>query len=246
MLDVLLAFAAGVLTVAAPCVLPMLPIVLGATIGRTDPTRPIFITLGFAVTFGLVAFLFGLFPVVLGLSQDTLRNAAVLALLLFGAFMIWPYPFEVLTSRLAGVVGMVGEFGLQAGGGKIGALGLGASLGAVWAPCAGPVLGSILTMIASSESLDRAALLLACYSVGAAVPMLLIAYGGQFVSTRTRRLVRYSRALQQGFGVVIMLVAIAMFYQYDTRALASRLRRNLARPDRALNVAPDLINCGDL
>jgi hypothetical protein len=50
MLDVFFAFAAGVLTIAAPCVLP---IVLGATIGRTDPARPIFITIGFAITFAL-------------------------------------------------------------------------------------------------------------------------------------------------------------------------------------------------
>lgn len=104
MLDVLLAFAAGVLTIAAPCVLPMLPIVLGATIGRTDPTRPIFIMLGFAATFALVALLFGLFPTLLGLSQESLRDAAILALLVFGLLMIWPHPFELLTSRLADVV----------------------------------------------------------------------------------------------------------------------------------------------
>ena len=77
------------------------------------------------------------------------------------------------------------------------------------------MLGSILTLIATAESLDRAALLLACYSAGAAVPMLLIAYGGQYISTRAGRLIRYTRTLQQGFGVVIILVAVAMLFQYD-------------------------------
>jgi cytochrome c-type biogenesis protein len=215
MLDIALALAAGFLTIAAPCVLPMLPIILGASVGHRDPTRPVFITLGFAATFSLIAFLFGVFPSVLGLSQQTLRDAAVVTLLLFGALMVWPHPFELLTARMSRVLGAVGGAGVKAGSGKAGAVVLGASLGAVWAPCAGPVLGSILTLIASADSLDRAALLLACYAAGAAVPMLLIGYGGQYVSTRARHLVRYTRALQQGFGVVIVMVAIAMFFQYD-------------------------------
>src|SRR3954447_22585459 len=76
MLDIFLALGAGILTVAAPCVLPMLPIILGVSVGQRDPARPLLITLGFAATFALMAFLFGLFPTVLGLSQETLRDAA--------------------------------------------------------------------------------------------------------------------------------------------------------------------------
>ncbi|CAN5839116.1 cytochrome c biogenesis CcdA family protein [soil metagenome] len=215
MLDIFLALAAGILTIAAPCVLPMLPIILGASVGRSDPMRPLLITFGFAVTFALVAFLFGLFPSVLGLSQEALREAAVIALFLFGVLMVWPHPFERLAVSLNGVLGPMRPAGATARSGKAGAVLLGASLGAVWAPCAGPVLGSILTLVASAKSLDRAALLLACYSAGAAIPMLLIAYGGQYISTRARGLVRYTRVLQQGFGVVIVLVAIATFFQYD-------------------------------
>lgn len=216
MLDVLLALAAGILTIAAPCVLPMLPVILGASVGHSDPIRPLLITLGFAATFALVAFLFGLFPSILGLSQETLRDAAAAMLLLFGALMVWPHPFEFLSMRLAPLLGWVGAAGADAGSGRVGAVVLGASLGAVWAPCAGPVLGSILTLIASAESLDRAALLLACYSAGAAIPMLLIAYGGQYVTARVRHLIRYTRALQRGFGVAIILVAVALFLQYDS------------------------------
>ena len=215
MIDVALALAAGFLTIAAPCVLPMLPIIFGASVGHQDPMRPLLITLGFAVTFSLVAFLFGLFPSILGLSQATLRDAAALMLLVFGLLMVWPHPFELVSTHLASRLGTVGAASATAGTGKAGAVILGASLGAVWAPCAGPVLGSILTLIASAESLDRAALLLACYSVGAAVPMLLIAYGGQYVLTRARRLIGHARPLQQGFGVVIMLIAVAMMFQYD-------------------------------
>jgi cytochrome c-type biogenesis protein len=214
MLDIVLALAAGVLTVAAPCVLPMLPIILGVSVGQRDPARPLLITLGFAATFALMAFLFGLFPTVLGLSHDALRDAASIMLIMFGLLMIWPHPLELVTARFGNVFASAGASGTGRSE-RWAALLLGASLGAVWAPCAGPMLGSILTLIASAQRLDHAATLLACYSLGAAVPMLLIAYGGQVASTRARHLVHYTRSLQRGFGVVIVLVAIAMFYQYD-------------------------------
>lgn len=214
MLDIVLALAAGMLTVAAPCVLPMLPIILGVSVGRRDPARPLLITLGFAATFALMAFLFGLFPTVLGLSQDRLRDAASVMLILFGALMIWPHPLEFVTARFGHVLAPAGASG-SVRSERLAALLLGASLGAVWAPCAGPMLGSILTLIASAQRLDHAATLLACYAIGAAIPMLLIAYGGQVVTTRAKNLVRYARPLQRGFGVVIVLVAVAMFTQYD-------------------------------
>jgi len=217
-LDIVLAFAAGLLTVGSPCVLPMLPILLGATVGRSNPAHPLFIILGFTVTFALVAFVFGLFPSVLGLSQETLRTAAVVLLLLFGTLMVWPHLYERLTVRIGFVFGSSGGIGGHSGSGNFGAVVLGASLGAVWAPCAGPVLGSILTLIASAERLDRAAVMLGFYSLGAAVPMLVIAYGGQYVSTHVRRIVRYARPLQQGFGLVVILIAVAIFYQFDSVA----------------------------
>ena len=116
MFDVALALAAGFLTIAAPCVLPMLPIILGASVGHRDPMRPLLITLGFAAAFSLIAFLFGLFPSILGLSQEMLHDAAVVMLLLFGALMVWPYPFELLSAQLAPVLGMVGG----ADAGKVG------------------------------------------------------------------------------------------------------------------------------
>jgi cytochrome c-type biogenesis protein len=217
-LDIVLAFAAGLLTVGSPCVLPMLPILLGATVGRGNPARPLFIILGFTVTFALVAFVFGLFPSVLGLSQETLRTAAVVLLLLFGTLMIWPHLYERLTAYLTPIIGSVSGIGGPAESGKFGAAVLGASLGMIWAPCAGPVLGSILTLIASADRLDHAAAMLGFYSLGAAIPMFAIAYGGQYASTHVRRIARYARPLQQGFGLVVILIAVAVFYQFDSVA----------------------------
>lgn len=212
----LLAFAAGLLTIASPCVLPMLPVVLGSSLGQRDRSRPAFIALGFSLAFTAAALLFSSFSQVLGLSQDSLRQAAIAMLLVFGTLMIWPRPFEWLSMHMNGLMNRASAVGDRAGSGKLGGLVLGLTLGVVWTPCAGPVLGSILTLVATAPDTSQAALLLGCYALGAALPMLGIAYGGQYASARVRELARHTRRLQQGFGVLVVLTALAMQFQYDS------------------------------
>ena len=216
MIEVLLAFAAGALTIAAPCVLPMLPIVLGASIGETGRVRPIFIVLGFALAFAAAALVFGAFADALGAANDALRRAAAVLLMVFGLLMTWPRAFERLAERLGGVAAWADAMGRRAGPGNAGGLLLGASLGILWTPCAGPVLASILTLVATAATPSRAALLLLCYAMGAGIPMLAIAYGGQYASAHVRRLARHTPRLRQGFGIVVALIALAMYFQYDT------------------------------
>jgi cytochrome c biogenesis protein CcdA len=78
------------------------------------------------------------------------------------------------------------------------------------------VLASILTVIATAPHIEWEALLLIVYAVGATVPMMAIAYSGQFLTTRVRSIARISHRLQQGFGAVIIVFAAATYLQYDT------------------------------
>ena len=216
MLQYLLAIAAGALTAGAPCILPMLPIILGSSVGQRGRLRPVFIAAGFTLAFAGVALLFGLFADLLGLDHDTLRDTAVLLLAGFGLLMIWPRPFAWVTNRMGGLFAGAGAIAARAGDGNLGGLVLGAALGVLWTPCAGPVLGSILTLIATAEDVGRAGTLLLAYAIGAGIPMLAIAYGGQIASTRVNAVARYSRQLQQAFGAVVILIAAAIHYQYDS------------------------------
>ena len=97
---------------------------------------------------------------------------------------------------------------------------LGAALGLIWTPCAGPVLGSILTLIATSKDVATSSALLVIYALGAAIPMLAIAYGGQAVTTRVRNVARFAPQLRQAFGAIVIAVAIATFLHYDTQVVA--------------------------
>lgn len=219
MLDLIFAILAGILTIAAPCTLPMLPILLGASIGRAGRLRPAMIALGFVVSFSGVALLLGALTRLFDFDPNVLREAASILLLGFGLLMLWPAPFEWLSIRLNGWLDL-GNSSTTQRDGALGGLVLGATLGLVWTPCAGPVLGSILTLVATSKNAAWAGTLLIAYAIGAAIPMLAIAYGGQAATTRVRSLARISPRLQQGFGVVVILFAVAAYFQYDTLLVA--------------------------
>ncbi|MGH6709044.1 MAG: cytochrome c biogenesis CcdA family protein [Bradyrhizobium sp.] len=216
MIEIALALAAGLLTAGAPCILPLLPILLGTSIGQQGRWRPLFMVAGFISAFSGFALLFGTFPTVLGLSHDTLRKVSIVLLGGLGALMLWPQPYEWLAARLSGLLSYADGAVRAAGPGNVGGFVLGLTVGVLWTPCAGPVLGSILTLIATSEALARAGLLLVAYAIGAAIPILLIAYGGQYATTQMRRLAPYTPALQRSFGAAVLLVAFAFYTQYDT------------------------------
>ena len=220
MFNLFLALLAGVVTVAAPCTLPMLPILLGASAGQTGKARPALIALGFVVSFSAAALLLSAATRIFDFDPNSLRTSAVILLLLFGLLMIWPQPFEWLSIQAARLMNghSAGSHAVRQG--NIGGFILGTTLGLVWTPCAGPVLGSILTIVATSSDTAWASLLLVVYAIGAAIPMLAIAYGGQAVTTRVRSIARISPRLQQGFGVVVIAFAVASYFQYDTLIVA--------------------------
>ncbi|MEO8066036.1 MAG: cytochrome c biogenesis CcdA family protein [Candidatus Doudnabacteria bacterium] len=215
MLQILIAILAGILTIGAPCILPLLPILLGTSIGQTSRTRPLFITLGFILTFALLGLLFAVFTKILGLSQDALRNIAIILLGLFGLFMILPNLFEKLIQYMGKYIDRANQIGAKAGSGNWGGFVLGLVLGIVWTPCAGPVLGSILTLVATQTDLARAGILLTAYAIGAGLPMLIIAYGGQLVTTKVRAFAKYTNIIQKAFGFLILALAVAMYFKYD-------------------------------
>ncbi|MGY8680984.1 cytochrome c biogenesis CcdA family protein [Bradyrhizobium sp. UFLA05-153] len=219
MLDLIFAVLAGVLTIAAPCTLPVLPTLLGASIGRAGYLRPAMIALGFVVSFSATALLLGAVTRLFDFDPNVLRSAAAVLLLGFGLLMLWPAPFEWLSIRLHGWLDLGASQSAQREG-ALGGLVLGTTLGLVWTPCAGPVLGSILTLVATSKNLAWAGTLLIAYAIGAALPMLAIAYGGQAVTTRIAGIARISPRLQQAFGVVVIAFALAAYFQYDTLIVA--------------------------
>ena len=131
MLTIIIATLAGAVTVAAPCTLPVLPILLGASVAQTSNVRPLFIALGFVTSFSVVAISFGTITQILGVDQNTLRAIAIPILLVFGLLMLWPTPFEWLVAHGRGLVDR-SKITRQTPGGNVSGFLLGTTLGLVW------------------------------------------------------------------------------------------------------------------
>lgn len=254
MLQALLTIGAGMATVASPCILPMLPLILGAAMGPEHRAgrpglRPLFIVLGFVLAFAAAALLFGATTRVLGLSPQSLRSLSTLVLGGCGLLMAWPglahWTARWLPGAATGLASWGQSLGDRAGIRHGGALLLGASLGLVWTPCAGPVLAAVLALVATEPAQARAAGLLLLYALGAGIPMLLIAYGGPWFMRRVDGLKRRAEALRRLFGLLMLLTAAAIHWQLDTQIsawLAERLSWQQAARSEALQptAAPEL------
>src|SRR5450432_1776875 len=90
MFNLVLALLAGTVTIAAPCTLPMLPILLGASVGQAGKARPALIALGFVISFSAVALLLSAITRVFDFDPNVLRTSAAILLLGFGLLMLWP------------------------------------------------------------------------------------------------------------------------------------------------------------
>ena len=201
----LIGFVAGVITSISPCVLPVLPILLagGAAGGKR---RPYAIIGGPVLSFATFTLTAAWIIDRLGLPDDFLRNAAIVLLFVVAATLLVPRlgellerPFLPLTRRRPG----------GAGGG----FALGISLGLVFVPCAGPILAYITVRSASEHVNAKAVLLTIAYSLGAAVPMLLVALGGRGIASRLR-----GRLVRPALGVVMALAGVAIVFDLDTKA----------------------------
>ncbi|MGI8586088.1 MAG: cytochrome c biogenesis protein/redoxin [Chloroflexia bacterium] len=221
-----ISFLAGVLTILAPCTLPMVPLMLGATAGG-GRARPVGIVLGLAASFTLFSVVLAAALDALGLTTDTLRLIAVFALAVFGLSLLVP----AIGYRLSALLSPLARFGTRAEGqaasrgGLLGGLVIGAGLGLIWAPCVGPIMASVITLAATrGATADSAAVALA-YALGAGVPLLAIGYGGRALAQRAGRLTR-SGVVQRGFGALMLLTCLAILFKFDLKvqdAVASAL-----------------------
>ncbi len=234
----LFALLAGAGTALSPCVLPVLPAVLGAglTGGRR---RPLGIVTGLTLsfTFATVALVYVIDA--LGLPNDLLRWIAIGTLAVFGVVLVVPKLSDRVEAWISSVTpAPTRGRGAGFGGGFV----IGLSLGFVYAPCAGPILAGVITVSAAQDfSAGRLAVALA-YAVGSAVVLYVLMLGGRRL---TDRLADYRGRVQAAMGVVMILVACLMAADLDTRfqnAIANDLPAFLVNPTEDLESSSAISN----
>lgn len=221
-----LAIAAGFLTILAPCILPLLPFLLGTSGGKSR-LRPLMIVIGFVASFSVLGAAFATAGTFLGVSNAALRNVAVALLLLFGLALLFEKTYEKAMARLQPVLArwsakLSGKAALRTDAWS-GVL-VGVSLGLVWTPCAGPILGSILTLASRTADYVTTLLLMFAYAFGAGIPMLAIAYGGNALQRRMLGIGRWRSLLNKVFGLLVVAMAILILTGYDLRLQAWLIR----------------------
>lgn len=180
-----LALIAGFLSTLQPCVLPLIPIVLGGAIYQ-NKLAPVFIGSGMVSFYALLGALTGFIEPLFGFEPSEFKTIGAVMMIFSGVVLLIPHFFSGLGGAYSGILNRLNE--------KASSLTfdspsscflLGAILSLIWAPCAGPMLASALTLLTSGlmtdgsadlQSVSQGAVLLGFYGLGAAVPLVVLAY----------------------------------------------------------------------
>ena len=215
-MSLVLAFLAGILSILSPCVLPLLPLVLGAAASE-HRFGPAALAAGLALSFVALGLFIATIGFAIGLDGDVFRRIAALMLLLLGMVLMLP----LVQVRLASAAGPVSNwteqrFGTVSSQGLGGQFAVGLLLGAVWSPCVGPTLGAASVLAAQGRNLPTVALTMALFGVGAALPMLLLGMLSREVLMRWRdRMIGLGKGAKTALGLVLVLTALGILSGFD-------------------------------
>ncbi|MEE4137592.1 MAG: cytochrome c biogenesis CcdA family protein [Desulforhopalus sp.] len=198
--SLLMALLAGLASIASPCVLPVVPIIVTGT--RDDHRhRPLLIVLGLSATFiamGVITAIFG--GVVAGVMPLVEKGAALLVMV-FGALML----FDINLFKRFNFFHRL----QSTSKGRWSGLVLGLTLGLVWIPCVGPILSGVLALVATQGQVLGGMLLLFAYSLGFAIPMLMAGYATQAFRQNIRLFSAHPLAVRLVSG--LLLIAFGFF-----------------------------------
>ena len=218
-----LAFLAGILSVLSPCVLPLLPLVLGAAASE-HRLGPAALAAGLALSFVAIGLFVATIGFSLGLDTDVFRTVAAVLLVLLGLVLIVP----AAQTRLAVAAGPVSNwtenrFGGFSTTGLLGQFGVGLLLGAVWSPCVGPTLGAASLLASQGRDLGTVALTMFLFGVGAALPLVVLGTLSREVLVRWReRMMSAGKGLKAALGLILVVSGAVIVSGYD-KALETTL-----------------------
>jgi len=206
-------FLAGFITILAPCIWPLLPIVFSAS-SQGGKRKSLGITLGVMASFTIftlfISYIVKIFPI----NPNALRLVATVIIGLLGLSMLIPSlgaRFEVLINNMLGP--LQSRFKKEGTGFSAGLV-TGFSLGLVWAPCAGPILATIATLSATqSVNLKVIAITLA-YVLGLGIPLYIFSSFSAGLFKKMRTVNKYTGIIQQGFGLIMIITAILIYTNY--------------------------------
>ncbi len=217
-----LGFLAGLLSILSPCVLPLVPMTLGAAAGE-HRAGPWALAGGLALSFTAIGLFVATIGFAIGLDADVFRLAGAILMIGLGAVLMVP----ALQTRLAVAAGPVANWSEQRFGGFStsglgGQFGVGLLLGAVWAPCVGPTLGAASVLAARGENLGAVAAVMLAFGLGAGLPLALLGMLSRAALMRWRdRMMGAGKGLKAALGAGLVAFGLLVLTGLDKRVEAA-------------------------
>jgi len=216
--SVALAFVAGILSILSPCVLPILPIALGAAASE-HRGGPVALAAGLAVSFVLIGLFAATIGYSIGLNADIFRYVAAILMIVVGAVLLVPH----LQARLALAGAPLANWsdrhfrGVRRGG-LPGQTAVGLLLGAVWSPCIGPTLGAAPILAAQGRDLAEVAAIMLSFGLGAALPLAVLGLLSREAVLRWRtQLIAGGAWAKTAFAAVLVFIGVLVLTGLDKR-----------------------------
>jgi cytochrome c-type biogenesis protein len=227
-------YLAGVLSVLSPCVLPLVPIVLGTAVAA-HRLGAIALTAGLVLSFTTVGIFIAAVGASAGLDSGIFRDAAALLLIAFGLILMSTTMQARFATATAGISHagntILGAMQLN---GLLGQFLLGLLLGAVWSPCVGPTLGAAATLASQGKDLTQVALLMAVFGMGAGTPMLVLgALSRKMIVNLREKLLTAGKSGKYILGIVMIALGLVILFGLDKSLEALMMR---VAPEWLLNL----------
>lgn len=221
-LGVAVAFSAGMFSFLSPCVLPLFPSYLSFITGmsvsdlsadltaaarRRVVLHAVAFVVGFSVVFVALGASFSAAGQLLLDYREWIRRAGGLLIVLFGLYIAGVF-------RL-GFLGRTAQWQLrEKPAGYVGSFAVGVTFAIGWTPCVGPILGAILSLAGTAETVQRGVWLLVAYSAGLGLPFLASAFalGGFLRFFKQYR--PFIPIVERGAGVLLVIVGVLVYTNY--------------------------------
>lgn len=222
-----LSWLAGTLSTLSPCVFPLLPMVLAGVV-QANRLGPLLMGVGMALSFAVVGVLVGALGPVLGFDAEHLRILGAVLLMVMGLVIWLPALNQRFTQWMTPLASGANAMSAHLQGHTLSsALMLGALLGMVWSPCSGPLLASALILAASEHGWWSGAVVLGFFGLGAATPLVVVAYASRHGFQAIRQSVQeHGELAKKIMGAVIFFTGLAVASSAD-KWLAEQVLRLL-------------------
>ncbi|WP_291982064.1 cytochrome c biogenesis CcdA family protein [Luteitalea sp.] len=219
-----LSLFAGVLAALSPCVLPLLPIVVGSAV-RGHRAGPLALAAGLVVSFTVVGMAVIGAGAAIGLEDATVRRASAVLLIAIGVVLVSGSLHVMAGRALAPIAERAARLSTRAGDGLGGQFLIGALLGGVWSPCVGPTLGAAFGLASQGTSMAQASLMMVAFGVGSSAPLLATAYTSRVVRERRQQLVRVGQTGHTLLGAGLLVMGLLVWFGLDKVIEAALLDR---------------------